>query len=618
MPSSLTQPEDAVPERAPTAASAWRRLDPRRHFAAALGWSVFALVVAGALLAAQRAASEAERHVEADTRLRLNQLAAQAADALMAQVQVRLAAMQATAAQWRLDVVGDVRPDDRLRALQQQQPELSWIGVRDTAGRLRHATDGEDAAGAAAELPWLQRGTRAPLLALHRSRDANSPSALVLAAPLAPARAEPSGLLEARLPWLWLQAELDARVRAMSGGAPIELVLLDPAGRVLAGPPTLSTAMPAQDLSEGGRYLTGVPPESTPAGAPPVAAGWRVVVREDADRAMAHARQTQRAVLSGVIGVGFLVALAVVAVAHRLLRRLDRLAQQARAVQAGTRTTIDVPGGRDEVHAIGLALARLIGHLQSEKAALSRLNAELDARVAARTERIERLADEARHAAVTRERLRLARGLHDTLAHSLMALLTQIRLVRKLHPGWSRGQLDAELAEAEQAAAAGLAEARAAIGQMRQQGVHDNGLGPELQTLLQRFAERSGVQVQADIDARAGELVDEHAATVLDIAREALRNVEHHAQAHRLRLRLAPEHGSSAGRADAVAAPPRAELEPWQLEIVDDGIGFDPGAVPDGHYGLLGLREQAAQLGAALEIDSGPGRGCRLGLRFRA
>lgn len=94
---SLSQPD--APEGAATRERAWQRLDPRRHFAAALGWPVFALVVAGALLAAELAASEAERHVVADTEAQLGQTAGQTADALMAQLQVPLAAMQATAAQ---------------------------------------------------------------------------------------------------------------------------------------------------------------------------------------------------------------------------------------------------------------------------------------------------------------------------------------------------------------------------------------------------------------------------------------------------------------------------------------------------------------------------------------
>lgn len=571
---------------------------------------MFALVVGGAVLAAALSANLAARHVAADTRARLSQTAGQADDALLAQVQVRLAALQAAVAQWRLDAAGNAQPDDRLRALQQQQPELNWIGVRDLTGRLQFATNGADAAGPAPALPWLSRGARAPQVALHRSGDAQVPNALVLAVPLAAGDAPPAGILEARLPWLWLQAELDARVRAMSGGAPIELLLLDSAGRLLAGPPTLERLEPGADLSDGGRYLLGYPPQRAADDASAASAGWRVVVREDRDHALANARRTRQAVLWSVLGVGLLAAVAVAVAARRLLRRLDLLADQARAVGSGSRAAIDVPRGRDEVHAIGRTLAALIGQLQHEKAALTRLNAELDARVAARTQRIERLARDARHAAVTRERLRLARGLHDTLAQSLMALLTQIRLVRKLSAGWGREQLDAELALAEQAAADGLADARAAIGQIRQPGVHDNGLGPELQALLQHFSERSGVELHARIDAQAAELIDERAATVLSIAQEAIRNVERHAHARQLTLSLAPEaDGDHSDHGDG------DEPRTWCLEIADDGVGLRPGATPAGHYGLTGLREQAEQLGAELSVDSAPGRGCRVRLR---
>ena len=144
---------------------------------------------------------------------------------------------------------------------------------------------------------------------------------------------------------------------------------------------------------------------------------------------------------------------------------------------------------------------------------------------------------------------------------------------------------------------------------MRDTGVHDNGLGPELQALLQRFAERSGVRAEAHINAAAAELVDERAATVLDMARELLRNVERHAGAHAVTLALAPE-----GAADAAGDEPLR----WCLTLHDDGRGFDPAAPRDGHFGLVGLREQAQQLGAALTLDSAPGQGCRVELRFSA
>ena len=145
---------------------------------------------------------------------------------------------------------------------------------------------------------------------------------------------------------------------------------------------------------------------------------------------------------------------------------------------------------------------------------------------------------------------------------------------------------------------------------MREGGLRNSGLGAELEQLLQRLAERSGVQVQARIDPAAAGLADARAATVLAIAREALRNVERHADASRVRLTLAPETPAEAVEGGAPT--------PWLLALDDDGTGFDPGAERHGHYGLTGLHEQAEQLGAVLAIDSAPGQGCRLRLRFTA
>ena len=93
------------------------------------------------------------------------------------------------------------------------------------------------------------------------------------------------------------------------------------------------------------------------------------------------------------------------------------------------------------------------------------------------------------------------------------------------------------------------------------------------------------------------------------MAREALRNVERHAGAHQVSLSLAPQDGPDAGG----NAPAQ-----WRLVLRDDGCGFDPGAIPDGHFGLVGLREQAQQLGAALHLESAPGQGCRVQLDFAA
>lgn len=605
MPRSLTEPAPLPPR--PSAW--WQRLNPWRHFAAALGGAVVLLVVVGAVLAAQWAAREAEQQLYAAAQQRLQLLANQGADALLTRLQLRLAVLRTAAAQWALQDVTAQALTQNLQALQTQQPELRWLGLRSASG-----------AWLAMTAPWSQaqqgalshvlpttggEGGAQPLVLLQRSQGQGPLDTLILAVPLPGGDGVGgTGLLLAKLPWLWLQAEVDAQLRALDAQGRIEFLLLSADGHLLAGPATaLATHAGAQvDVTQGGRYLAR---QAVAAGAD---AGWQLWVREPSAQALALAHHTHRAVLLGVLGGGLLLALVVLLVAHRLLRRLNALAAQARAVHAGTRQQIDVPPGQDEVHTIGVTLAQLIGHWQAERAALHALNQELDARVAARTARVQQLAQEMRQAAVVRERLRLARGLHDTLAHSLMALLTQIRLLRKLGPGWDRARWDEELQQCEQLTASGLAEARAAIGQLRSNGVADNGLGPELQQLLASTARRCGWQLQVDIAPAALDLVDAHAATVHDMVRELLRNTERHAQAQHVCLSLQPHNGED-GHGDR-------EAPLWCLQLQDDGRGFDPAAPCPGHFGLLGLQEQAQQMGAQYQLHSAPGQGCRVRLVF--
>ncbi|MBI3571343.1 MAG: sensor histidine kinase, partial [Gammaproteobacteria bacterium] len=227
------------------------------------------------------------------------------------------------------------------------------------------------------------------------------------------------------------------------------------------------------------------------------------------------------------------------------------------------------------------------------------LSAELEQRVATRTREVERLAEETRYAAVVRERLKIARDLHDTLAHSMMAMFTEVRLLRKLHIH-DPAALPDELVRAEQVAHQGLKEARAAIAQMRFNAVRDVGLGAALADAIKHFSERTGLAVDFSSEPRAAGLADARAEALFRIAEEALRNVERHAMASLVRVRLR----------DATDG----HLE---LSIEDDGVGFDSSASHPGHYGLVGLREQAQLIGAELSIQSTPRAGTTLRLSLR-
>jgi signal transduction histidine kinase len=295
-------------------------------------------------------------------------------------------------------------------------------------------------------------------------------------------------------------------------------------------------------------------------------------------------------IVAAIIGAAF---------ARRLTRRLSGLTAQVRQVAEQTAEGIDAPTGHDEVAVLGRAFARLLQALRHERDGLDRLTQELEQRVQARTRDVERLAADSRYAAVVHERLRLARDLHDTLAHSMMEMLVEVRTLRTLH-AHDPQRLAAEFDRAEQLARDGLREAREAVSQMRVDAVHDLGLSAALSVAVSRFVERTGLAVRFDADAGTSRFTDTRAEVVYRIAEEALRNVDRHAKASQVEAQL-KELGDGF----------------VELTISDDGVGFDTAAARPGHFGLTGIREQAQLIDAHLELASRPQVGTTLRLRLR-
>jgi signal transduction histidine kinase len=285
--------------------------------------------------------------------------------------------------------------------------------------------------------------------------------------------------------------------------------------------------------------------------------------------------------------------------ARHLTNRLKRLTRSAAAVGRNETARIEVPTGRDEVAQLAAVFAKILDDLRQERSELVTLGTELERRVALRTREVQRLAEEARYAAVVRERLKIARELHDTLAHSMMAMLSEIRLLRKLaaHDPAAIGE---ELARAEQVAREGLNEARTAITQMRVNTVRDTGLGAALAQAFERLLDRTGLTGTFHADPDAARVGDERAETLFRMAEEALRNIERHAMATRADMSLEVTDNGH-----------------LRLRICDDGIGFDPQASRPGHFGLVGLREQAQLIDGDLQVDSSPNGGTTLTVTLR-
>jgi signal transduction histidine kinase len=194
--------------------------------------------------------------------------------------------------------------------------------------------------------------------------------------------------------------------------------------------------------------------------------------------------------------------------------------------------------------------------------------------------------------ATSRERVRLARAMHDTLAHTLAAMVIQLEAVDALHevdPMAAQTQLSKVSREAR----TGLEEARQAILDLRSAPVEEHGLQEALEQMVRRFGQKHGLQTNWTLQGTPTPLLPVQANALYRIAEEALSNVERHSGARSLGVSL--EYGTGV-----------------TLSIHDDGTGFDPHNVDEGHYGLVGIRERATLVDGQVEITSAPNKGTTL------
>jgi len=199
-------------------------------------------------------------------------------------------------------------------------------------------------------------------------------------------------------------------------------------------------------------------------------------------------------------------------------------------------------------------------------------------------QRVLRYASTLEQLAVSRERNRLARELHDTLAHTLSALTVQLDASAAI---WERAPQRAHemVQHALDTARTGLSETRRALASLRAAPLVDLGLALALQSLADNAGERGGLKVSTEIASGLEGLPGEIEQAYYRVAQEALDNVIRHAGASEISLRL-QRHGGA-----------------LVLEVRDDGRGMASASDVD-RFGIQGMRERATLIGATLEVTS--------------
>jgi signal transduction histidine kinase len=193
------------------------------------------------------------------------------------------------------------------------------------------------------------------------------------------------------------------------------------------------------------------------------------------------------------------------------------------------------------------------------------------------------------------ERQRIARELHDATAQSLTAIALGLRGLETLVDRGVPVNVE-QVRDLKLFGTNALGELRQIIADLRPPQLDDLGLVAALQWYVQSFEKRYAIPVSFVIDGKPRRLPSEYETVLFRITQEALTNVSKHAKASRVIVSL--------------------DIFPFQicLSIEDDGCGFDLTAVfsedaEQTAWGLLGIKERAALLGADHEIYAAPGKG---------
>jgi signal transduction histidine kinase len=205
-----------------------------------------------------------------------------------------------------------------------------------------------------------------------------------------------------------------------------------------------------------------------------------------------------------------------------------------------------------------------------------------------------RLYQQAEQLAVMKERERLARELHDSVTQSLYSLTLFAEAGRDLARDGELERVESYLTRLGEIAQQALKEMRLLVYQLRPLALQREGLVGALQQRLDAVEGRIGVKARLLTEGLV-ELPAPVEEGLYRIAQEALNNALKHAAATSVTVYI------------------RTEDERVELEVVDDGQGFDPDAVSDrGGMGLASMRQRAEKLGGSLTVLSAPGEGTRV------
>lgn len=234
---------------------------------------------------------------------------------------------------------------------------------------------------------------------------------------------------------------------------------------------------------------------------------------------------------------------------------------------------------------VGYVTAHLAANHQDKEAALQKSNREL-VQYAAMQEKL----------TISQERNRLARELHDTIAHTMSGVTVKLNAVHILMQR-DPDRASAMLQEVIDSLNEGNQETRRALRDLRATPLDDMGLVLAVRHLAESAAERGGLLLTFRLPTHEVRFTPEVELGIYRVAQEALTNIVEHANARTIRLTI------------------RDTQWFFSLHLEDDGVGLPKNHdTAENQFGLQGMQERATILGADLKITSAPGTGTQVQL----
>ena len=197
-----------------------------------------------------------------------------------------------------------------------------------------------------------------------------------------------------------------------------------------------------------------------------------------------------------------------------------------------------------------------------------------------------------------RERLRIARGVHDDVGQMLAVTMMKFR---SLQASLGAGRRSAEFEQIRELLDGVFGRIRSFTFELSSRFLYELGLEAEIEHRAERLQAEHGITVTFTDDGSDKPLAEDLAVTVAQAVRELLFNVAKHASADHVDVRVCREEQCVC------------------VHIDDDGVGFDPARLEaettaDSGYGLFNIRERLKHLGGRLEVQSAPDLGTQVTL----